>query len=77
MSVDFSTHLIIIIQEHATIWDTITQFVVNTTPELRYDPEWDGLARSVLESAQMRECLPLHDTEGRRKRSKPDSGPTP
>ncbi|KAG6355742.1 hypothetical protein INS49_003707 [Diaporthe citri] len=36
--------------------------------ELRYDPEWYELARSVLESAQMRECLPLHDVEGRRKK---------
>ncbi|KAK2598440.1 hypothetical protein N8I77_011856 [Diaporthe amygdali] len=36
--------------------------------ELRYDPEWYELASPVLESAQMRESLPLHDIEGRRKK---------
>lgn len=36
--------------------------------ELRYDPEWYELARRVLESAQMRECLPLHEIQGQRKK---------
>lgn len=35
---------------------------------LRYDPDWYEFASSVVESAEMRESLPLHDIEGRRRK---------
>lgn len=67
MIVDSSTQFILLVQEDAALWDTLTESVVNTMTELIHDPEWYELASSFLESAQMRECLPLHDVEGRRK----------